>query len=446
MTELVLQTEKEADGLPQIKQLISEGNHSQAMEQLDSYSEQNPTESAEWYYRLGNLFYDAHAPEQAKQAWEKSVLLRKVSSSLQKTIPNLRPILWKTIGLTILILFSLYTLIVLLFPRQIDLMEMLRMSLQQSQMGEPEESQEASSWWEDFWTTNRTRERQSALERDELWSVLKEQMEEMMEFFSSEKKEPGTPEDQLVEWLNRFRYQQFLNKPIQGKTGYYYLIGRGLFNLRQHKEAIESLKNGLRETTNPQERGALYQEMATIYYYQGYQLQPDGLAKYDLEMVRKSVTAYQKALEYQIKDPFLYGNLGWGYYLLADYERAVFYGEKALQLNHRLSYVRMNMGITYLRMQHYQKSFEAYQGLLQLAPNSIDYVGGLRDLEELSRDFQGQYPFVHFMIGYIYYHQENYLKAEQAWKIFLKQPFPERSWKQKTRQMLSNMKSGKARS
>ena len=442
MTDLVLQPEKEMKILRQIKQLMAEGNHQQAMNRLEDYSQQNPSESAEWYYRLGNLFYDAHAPERAKQAWEKSVVLRKVSSSLQPALPNFRSVLWKTVGLTILTVFSIYCLIVLLFPRQFDLMEMLMMSMQQAQMGE--EQQEELSFWQKFWMTNRPSERQNALERDELWSVLDQHLKELMELFSS-KEVPGSPEDQFVEWLNRYRYQQILNRPLPGKAGYYQLVGRGFFNLRQYTKAIEVLKNGLKETIDPHVRGVLYQEIATIYYYQGYQLQPDGLAKYDLNMVRKSVEAYQYAQQY-IEDPYLYGNLGWGYYLLDDYERAVFYGEKALQLNKDLSYVRMNMGITYLRMHNYRKAFESYQGLLQLAPHSIDYIGGLRDLEELSRDFPGQYPFVHFIIGYIYYHQENFLRARQAWKVFLNQPFPDQSWKQKTQQMLSNVKNGRVRS
>ncbi|MBF0279294.1 MAG: hypothetical protein HQM13_15975 [SAR324 cluster bacterium] len=438
MADLVLDSNQEVNVFLKIKQLISEGNRQQALLLLETYSGQNPSASAEWYYRLGNLFFDAQDPDRANSAWEKSVLLREAPASLQQKATDIRSVLWKTIAVTIFVLFSLYTLIVLFFPRQMDLMEMLMLSMQQ-QTGE---QQRERSWWDEFWTTGRQSGRQHSLERDELWSVLNEQMKELMELFSANEESKGSAEDQLVEWLNRFRTKQFLNKPINGKTGYYYLIGRGLFNLRQHEEAIESLKNGLNETIDPRERGVLYQEMATIYYYQGYQLQPDGLAKYDLEMVRKSVDAYQKALDYDLRDPFLLGNLGWGYYLLAEYERAVHYSKQALQMNSQLSYVRMNMGITYLRMHKYQKSFETYQDLFQLAPHAIDYEGGLRDLEELSRDFQNQYPFVHFIIGYIYFNQESYLKAQQALEIFLKLPFPDRTWKQKALQIISKMKNG----
>ena len=419
--------------LQQTQKLIGQGSYKQAISQLELLAKQNPSESAEGYYRLGNRLYDNQVSIQAKQAWERSTSLRVFPSS-QTPSRSLHALLWRTVGSTMLILISLYCLIVLLFPRQFDFSEMLLMSIQQEQR----ESQEALSWWERFWTTGRPSGQRYALEQGELWSILSRQMNEFLDLFSLEKEGPLTLEDHLIDILNRLRYPRFSNQLIQGKSQYYYLVGRGMHNLRRHSEALEALQRGLQETEDPQELGLLHQEIATIYYFEGYKLQPDGLAKYDLGLVRKSIEAYLKALRY-IEDPFIYGNLGWAYYLLEDYEQAVYYGEKALQLDARLGYVRMNMGITYLRMNNYQKAFEAYRELLQYNPHSIDYIGGMRDLEELSRDFPGQYPFVQFIIGYIYFHQENFLKARQAWKIFINKPFPEIAWKQKTIQLLKNM-------
>ena len=407
--------------------------YEQAISQLELLAKQNPHESAEGYYRLGNQLYDNHAPEQAKQAWERSTTLRIFPDS-QRPARSLHALLWKTVGSTMLILICLYCMIVLLFPRQFDLSEMLLMSLQQQER----ESQEASSWWERFWTTGRPSGQRYALEQGELWSILSRQMDEFLDLFSSRKEGPVTLEDHWIDILNRLRYPRISNQVIQGKSQYYYLVGRGMHNLRLHSDALDALQSGLNETDDPQELGLLHQEIATIYYFQGYKLQPDGLAKYDLSLVRRSIDSYQQALQY-IEDPFIHGNLGWGYYLLGDYEKAVYYGEKALQLDAGLSYARMNIGITYLRMNNYKKAFEAYEGLLRFNLNSIDYIGGLRDLEELSRDFPEQYPFVHFIIGYIYFHQENFFKARQAWKKFLDQKFPENVWKEKTRQFLKTM-------
>lgn len=397
-------------------------------------TKQKPIKNAEWYYRLGNHFYDTDAHAQAKQAWEKSVVLRGVPTSTPAaTFP---PNVWAVVGTTILILFTIYCLIVLAFPRKFDMMELMQQQVQQ-------QAQELS-WWERFWTTNRPMKRQHALEQEEFWSILSRQMENLLEYFTADKQIEGTLEDQLVEALNRLHYPGTLHR-IEGKSQYYHLIGRGLHNLRKHPEAIESLKLGLQETHNPQERGLLYQEIATIYYFQGYQLQPNGLAKYDLDLVRKSIESYREAQKY-IQDPYLYGNMGWGYYLLADYERSVHYSLRALKMNEQLSYVRMNLGITYLRMHEYQKAFESYQSLLQYDPNTIDYIGGLRDLEELDRDHAGQYPFVHFIQGYIYYHQENYYKAQEAWKTFLRHPFPDNSWKQQTHEFMQAMRSNGSKS
>ena len=340
--------------LRQTQKLISEGRYKQAISQLELLAKQNPNESAEGYYRLGNRLYDHRDTEQAEQAWQRSTILR-INPASQTSSRSLHTLLWRTVGTTMLILISLYCLIVLLFPRQFDLSEMLLTSIQQQQR----ESREASSWWERFWMTGRPSAQQYALEQGELWSILNRQMREFLDLFSSGKQGLVTVEDHWIEILNRLRYPRISNQIIQGKSQYYYLVGRGMHNLRRHSEALEALQSGLRETQDPQELGLLYQEIATIYYFEGYKLQPDGLAKYDKVLVRKSVDAYLQALQY-IEDPFIYGNLGWGYYLLEDYEQAVYYGEKALQLDARLSYVRMNMGITYLRMNDYQNAFDAY--------------------------------------------------------------------------------------
>ncbi len=434
MSDIVLESRKLETPLPQIKQLIAQGQYQQAKEQLDIVSQQNVSDNAEWYYRLGNLFYEVNAPEQAKRAWEKSVTLQNIPSSIQESLPRYRSVLWRTIFLTISILFSLYFLIVLLFPREDNMQNMLLMSMAMGQQ------QEERSWWDEFWSTGRPAEPHYALEEGELWSILHRQVEDFLDLFSSTEQTGGNLEERFTEWLNYYRDQQFPVRKLEGKSNFYYLAGKGFFSSKQHTEAINALKNGLKEAKLSQEKGVILQEMATIYYYQGYQLQPDGLAKYDLDLVRQSVETYEQAQQY-IQDPYLYGNLGWGYYLLADYKKSIHYSKKALKLNPQLSYVQMNMGIAYLRTHDYHESFQAYESLLHQSPQTIDYMGGLRDLEELVRDFKGQYPFAHFIFGYIYYRQENYQKAQQAWNHFLKQPFPDRYWKQKTHQMLKKMQS-----
>lgn len=402
----------------------------------ESPADEDSAKNPEWYYRMGNHYYETNAPLQAQQAWEKSVALRRPPDPQAPAPPNL----WRTIGLTLLILFTTYGLIVSAFPRKLDMMEMLLMSMRQQAAPQTQEL----SWWDEFWATNRPREWQQALEQEELWWTLSRQVENLLEYFKPEEQRAGTFEEQLVDFLNRFRYPG-ASRQLEGKSQYYHLIGRGLHNLRQHPEAIESLQEGLQETHFPQELGVLYQELATIYYFQGYQLQPNGLAKYDLDLVQKSIEAYTQAEKY-IQDPYLYGNMGWGYYLLGDYDRAIHYSLKALAMSEQLSYVRMNLGITYLRTHNYSKAFESYQELLQHDPNTIDYLGGLRDLEELDRDHDGQYPFVHFIRGYIYFHQENYYKAQEAWKIFLNQPFPDPSWKQRTQKFMEKMQRNEAKS
>ena len=78
--------------------------------------------------------------------------------------------------------------------------------------------------------------------------------------------------------------------------------------------------------------------------------------------------------------------------MLAKYEKAIEFGEQALQLAPSLNYVRMNLGITYLRLGELQDSLDSYASILDYRPDRTEYEGGIRDLQELLREFPGQYP------------------------------------------------------
>ena len=104
-----------------------------------------------------------------------------------------------------------------------------------------------------------------------------------------------------------------------------------MFEAREFEEALSTLNDSIYFAETPQELEKIYQDLGTVYYYKGYKLQPNGLANYNINDVRDSVKSYEKALRYG-EDPFLFGNLGWGYYLLGDYNSSIESSLKALKI------------------------------------------------------------------------------------------------------------------
>ena len=124
--------------------------------------------------------------------------------------------------------------------------------------------------------------------------------------------------------------------------------------------------------------------------------------------------------------------------MLAKYEKAIEFGEQALQLAPSLNYVRMNLGITYLRLGELQDSLDSYASILDYRPDPTEYEGGIRDLQELLREFPGQYPFGHFLLGYLFQLQGNYPPAQEAYERYLQEssiPY----WQAQARHRLSEM-------
>ena len=187
--------------------------------------------------------------------------------------------------------------------------------------------------------------------------------------------------------------------------------------------------------------GELFRELGTSYYYQGYQLQADGLAKYDLRLVKNSVDSYLQAEKFT-SGPYLYGNMGWGFYLLEDFEKSVEYSQRALALDPTLVYVRMNLGISFLRMHEYTKAFLAYQSIRPLEPDFEEYDGGIRDLKELKLQFPGSHPFTDFILGFIMMEQGRFHDSRVALTTFLNSSFAANSWKAKAQEMIRMMSDG----
>lgn len=380
------------------------------------------------FYRLGNRFFSAEQKIAAEQAWVES---QRISSSmaeaplLQNPISQLQSRRWQTIGAVVLVILSLYVFIFTLFPRQPEPFQIS--NFQQSSSGN-------LSLWEQWWDTGRPHQRtfRQRFGTDQVWPLLRETFKKL---FSNQNQElPAGIKDKLKRWLELTQNPNF----GEGPTDYYALTARGLFEAREFEDALETLQDGLHYTDSPQQQERLYQDLGTVYYYKGYQLQPNGLARYDLKAVRNSVEAYEKALNFG-EDPYLYGNLGWGYYLLGDFNSAIESSLQALFLKPELNYARMNLGITYLKINDYDLAFSAYSSLREYPPELEEYAGGIRDLLELQLESPGRYPFTNFVLGQLYWQQGRHKKARSAWEKFIKQKFSATVWQERARLFLNKM-------
>jgi tetratricopeptide (TPR) repeat protein len=385
---------------------------------------------AEQFYRLGNRFYNAKQKHAAELAWQKSGILsghnKKGLRPSNRFVQNIKKLHLQTVGAVLIVAVSFYVLIFTLFERQ---PEPFQFRASSSFSGE-------RSFWDEWWDTGRPvnqsmRRRYGA---EELWPLLKETFKNL---FESEKKEVFDDiQEKLKRWLELAQSPHFRGGP----TDYYALTARGLFEAREFDEALSTLNNGLYYAESPTQIEHLYQDLGTVHYYKGYKLQPDGLALYDLNDVRNSVESYEKALRFG-EDPYLYGNLGWGYYLLGDYALSVENSLKALVLKPELNYARMNLGIAYIRQGAFESAYSAYASLLGYSPELDEYQGGIRDLLELQQEFPGVYPFSNFVLGQLYRQHGRNMQAREAWRKFLSRKFPVPYWQDKTRKLLREMEA-----
>ena len=410
------------------EETVNSGNYNDAQKILQKCSLTGDV-LAEQFYRLGNRFFNVNQKQAAELAWQKAVNLsgnREVAKPSEPISLNLKRLRLQTVGAILIVAVSFYVIIFALFEREPELFQFTTIRYSAGEL----------SFWDEWWDTGRP-VKHSLSRRfgaEELWPLLKQKFINLFE------KEKEVPTDELQEKLER--WLELAQSPHfrRGPTDFYALTGRGLFEAREFDEALTTLKEGIYYAESPEQMEHLYQDLGTVHYYKGYKLQPDGLAQYDLKDVRNSVESYENALRFG-EDPYLYGNLGWGYYLLGDYVSSVDNSLKALAMNPELNYARMNLGIAHIKQGTYKRAYAAYESLLKYSPEHDEYEGGIRDLMELQLEFPGVYPFSNFVLGQLYKHQGRNMEASEAIHKFLRQNFPVAYWNHKARSLLSEMES-----
>ena len=410
------------------EEIISSGDYESAEILLASKSASTDLLS-ESFYRLGNLFFSSAQKQAAELAWQKSRSLKNSTTEA----PSRRVLVSHkqknyylyTIGSVILLIVCLYIFIFALFPRG---PEPFQLKTFRSFPGE-------LSFWDEWWDTGRplTQTMRQRLGPEHFWPMLQKTFKNL---FSTQNREQSDDiREKLKRWLELSRKPQL----SKGPTDYYALTGRGLFEAREFEDALTTLNDGLHFAESTEQVEKLYQDLGTVYYYKGYKLQPNGLALYDLDEVRNSVESYEMALSFG-QDPYLYGNLGWGYYLLGDYSSSIENSFHALAIKPELNYARMNLGIAQLKKGNYELAFSAYASLKQHSPELYEYEGGIRDLLELQHEFPGLYPFSNFVLGQLYLQQGRQKEAQTELQKFVSQNFPETFWQDRARLLLKKLK------
>ncbi|MDH5752356.1 MAG: tetratricopeptide repeat protein [Deltaproteobacteria bacterium] len=375
------------------------------------------------HYRRGNRFFASGMGDKALHEWKHAASIWRSAEAakhpLRKGMGNLMAVL----GLLITVVVF-YNLLFTMFPRQDDDQMLL--------MGG-----ESRSWWERFLDTGRDQqENWQRLGIREWWDQLRRSWKEDSSHHAG-RREMGLP---TVEkrWEDLLRRYGNWGPQFNYSMDYNLVSGYGLSRMGEYQRSVAIFEKGLLSTDKPEKRADLFQGLANTHYYFGYNLQEDGLAKYDLEMVRKASQAYEESIKIR-PVPLSFGNLGWMHYLLGNYEQAIDYSLKALRMNDRLDYVRLNIGLVHLVQNNITESFRYYSAVISRNPPQEVYLGGITDLRELIRDNPGRHPFSYLMLGLLAAKDGQYDLAEDSLTRFVTSPNIGQRWRVMAMRILDQM-------
>jgi hypothetical protein len=399
-------------------------------------SDERLSQSALEHYRRGNRFFDLKAFDRALEEWRRSTALWGSAKGTGR--PGSRP--FAQARAVVLLLFTvllIYNTIYTLLPR--DSFEMMLSGAGTVTGGGSDDSR---SWWERWLDTGRP----SGGGDDERvglrdwWQSLRQRWGEPGGEGTGSGGGNGRPGlDRRWEELLR-RYGRW-GPLTSGDIDYYVIAGYGLSRMGEYESAVSAFEQGLAKAKRPAQLAELYQGLANAHYYQGYKLQPDGLATYNLALVRKATEAYERSTQYETR-PLSFGNLGWMYFLLGEYKRAEAYSRRALTLDQSLEYVRLNLGLIYMFQNRYDDSYNTYLQVIRHNPPDETYMGGINDLREVLRDHPGQYPFAYLMLGMLAVKSGSYSQAQDALTRFIATPSVPGNWKAVANRMLRTMNVG----
>ena len=384
----------------------------------------SPGEKPELFYARGNRLFEKNALIQAADQWRQADTIWHPAPPQKRVLLPFLGKLRVALGVTTTVLvihFSLY----LLFPRdEFDLML--------ATSGDPNRS-----WWEQFMDSGRPQpDDNHKMTIREWWDSLRREFggQRNEQLADAEGTRQGVPE----RWAELLRRYGRLGDAFVWELDYGIISGHGLSRLGDYDGAIQVLEQGLEHADNPGKLADLHQGLANAHYYKGYHIQPNGLAQYDLAQVSLAAKAYEKSLAYRQR-PLSYGNLGWMYFLLGDFDRAEERSREALRLNGGLHYVRLNLGLIYLVQNRLRDSFDEYYRVISARPDDEVYLGGINDLKEILRDRPGKHPFAYLLVGVLAIKKGDLSQARDSLERFLSGPSQGGEWTGLARELLEEM-------
>ena len=381
---------------------------------------------ASLHYQRGNHFFDSKAWGAALNEWRRAAEIWRLASGPGRRMAS-RLIHLRTVLVFLGIMLLAYTLIFTFFPR--SRWEMILMA---------GGAQDNRSWWERYLDTGRAQPPGNGhkLGVREWWEGFKQRLrgQQRREIARNRGGRPKIDERWEKLLLRYGRYGPFFNSDLDVNI----ISGYGLSGLGDYKNSVKVFEKGVGKTTAPGKLADLYQGLANTHYYKGYVHQKDGLAKYDMKLVLKSLKAYEQALAFQPR-PISYGNLGWMYFLVKDYEKAGEYSRRALSMNPAMEYVQLNLGLIYMMQQRVYDAYTVYQNFLRRNPSKDTYRGGINDLREVIRDNPGRYPFAYLFVGMLSLKQGDYGLARDSLKRFRTMPFVGQFWREIADRKLQQM-------
>jgi tetratricopeptide (TPR) repeat protein len=375
------------------------------------------------HYQRGNRFYDSAAWDRALHEFRNASRLWQLARVTGRLVG--RRLMHLRAALALLATVALvYAAIFTFFPRNAFELFMLG--------GGPFDTR---SWWERFLDNGRPQPGDMhKMGIREWWERFRRGLEGGGQVAGRGQGRPGI-DPHWEELLRRYgRWGPFFNYELD----YNIIAGYGLSRMGDYSRSVEMFQRGVDRTDQPERLADLYQGLANAHYYQGYRLQPDGLAKYDLYYVRKATEAYEKSVRYQPR-PVSYGNLGWMYFLLGDYGRAERSSRRALDMDPSLEYVRLNLGLTYLMEDRVYDAFDVYRSVIRSDPPDDVFMGGINDLREVLRDHPQRKPFAYLMVGMLAVKEGDYTRARDALTRFNASPLVGPSWRNLAQRLLQDM-------
>ena len=375
------------------------------------------------HYRRGNRLYRERAWELALLEWRQALRLWRPAAGARRSaafsLAGLRAVL--ALLATVL---ALYWVLFTFFPR--DPAELFPIS---AGFGEPR------GWWERFLDTGRPGSGGDShkLGVREWWQRFRDRVG--WGETDALGRDSGFRPNIDQRWAELLRRYGRWGPLVPTDVNLNIVSGYGLTVLGDYEQAVKLLKKAVAQTEDRDELGEIYQTLASAYYFQGYILQKDQLASYDLNLVRLSAEAYEQAVRYR-PQVVAYGNLGWAYFLLGDYKLAEQYSLRALRFDESLAYVRLNLGLIYLVRGEARKAFNAYRDVVIRLPEDEVYLGGITDLKEVLRDHPGRHPFAHLMVGYLSLHRGDLPEARRHFQAYLARPGGDPDWRERAQQWL----------